>query len=222
MGDLSSLTNICEPPWTCMFIIMFILTDVPQTKCMYKAKHTVIQIQMHAGCTCFMFIFVLGFLGQYHEATDYSLNFVLHESIMSTRFVCQWPGHATHPWNQPSCAFLWSCCDGSCCDGSCCGALSFCVLCLRSTRPQCGQTVRSSMQRHPHSDWMQMLEKLLPNTCCFCLFHRLMTKQTFLISSVKQITPNLSCETYSGQTYLNKCHDSQHRQNVWLIAGNCD
>lgn len=26
---------------------------------------------------------------------------------------------------------------------------------------------------------------------CFCLFHRLMSKQTFLISSVKQITPNL-------------------------------
>ena len=40
MGDLSSLTNICEPPCTCMFIIMFILTDVPQNKCMYKAKHS--------------------------------------------------------------------------------------------------------------------------------------------------------------------------------------
>ena len=53
------------------------------------------------------------------------------------------------------------------------------------------QTSMLNANAHKH------LKKLLPSTCRFCLFHRLMTKQAFLMLSAKQITPNLFCETSS-------------------------
>ena len=149
------------------------------------------------------------FLGQYHEATDYSLNFVLHESIMSTRFVWQWPGHATHPWNQPSCAFLWSCCDGSCCDGCCCGALSFCVLCLRSTRPQCGLCQRRAPRPHMVSDckW-----PFLPSIA----YWQSESAHLWLIQQTKW--PSISsCSYYLASACCPKKHDSSaSSQNIGI------
>ena len=177
---------------------------------------------MHASCTCFMFIFVLGFSWPIPRSdrlfTQLCASWEYHEHALCLTMT--WPCNS--PMESAKLRFslellwrelLW-------------WKLLWCseLLCaLPALHPTSMRSNGQIINAKTPTQWLNAnARKTASKHMLFCLFHRLMTKQTFLISSVKQITPNLSCETYSGQTYLNKCHDSQHRQNVWLIAGNCD